>query len=429
MNEAILINRYFAQNKLSVQIARVVRGPAVYLGVLNVTGMRIRQLESRLPDIEALLTATRARRGVYVPALVRYDPEAVALEITRPDPKTLPWRWLRAKRPMTALLGERTTARGQTVVGWRLDNPATPHALVAGMTGSGKSNLLSVILLTLMASTPPSDLRIVVVDMKGDLASLYRAPHVSFYASTPDAAAEAIHAVHALMERRARSYAVLLVIDEAARLAMIDGQLGKKIRERLVDIAQIGRSRRVHLLAATQHPNDKAIAYLVKANLPARFVGAVGDAAASVTALGVANANAHKLPGRGAFLIRMAGRTQRIQAWRILPTDARAAVNKLLAAYGEEKENIFHGIPSLRQLNPQPKIVSAPAPAEQKSPSDLAEIFARYARGTHLRHGDGWLMAAATALNGGVRPSGNRYRTLRKQVLSEAAKHGYQIES
>ena len=417
MNEPQIAAAFLASRKIPVAVTGVIRGPATYLMLLAPqVAFKVRELTRIIPDLEAYLATMRAHAGIETPVLVRYDERAVALEISRPDPRVLRWRWLMAKQPMIALLGERITRRGARVVHWDMRDPATPHALVAGTTGSGKSNLIHVALLSLMAATPPGALRILIADMKGDLGGLKNAPHVARFVTDPVDALSLIRDAQYAMNDDARPYRILLVVDEAARLSLHDRKLAHDARAALSDIAQVGRSRGVHMLASTQHPNDAAVAYLMKANLPLRIVGVVNDAQASVVSLGVANANAHKLPGRGAFLIRAGGHIFNMQAWLVTRDVIAQAVQKLRQKWPTER----HG-----RVIPMP---TAPRPQPQPQPQSLDEVLAQYARDGVLHHGSGWLMTAATLMNDGKRPTGNRYVALKRRIIEYAKRHGYAVE-
>ncbi|MFL4475542.1 FtsK/SpoIIIE domain-containing protein, partial [Paeniglutamicibacter sp. MACA_103] len=171
-----------------------------------------------------------------------------------------------------AVIGD--TAEGQLQLDLDADGP---HLLVAGTTGSGKSELLRSLVLGLAAGSGPDALSFMLVDFKGGatLAPLCRLPHVQNFVSDLDAAAgerildllghelhrrEAFLADHAatdhrdyLRSRTATDPALpklVVLIDEFRVFAT---ELPQAL-ERVVHIATVGRSLGIHLVLSTQRP-------------------------------------------------------------------------------------------------------------------------------------------------------------------------------
>ncbi|MEZ5382190.1 MAG: FtsK/SpoIIIE domain-containing protein [Microthrixaceae bacterium] len=198
-----------------------------------------------------------------------------------------------------------------TTVALGADGPVTidlrrdgPHALVAGTTGAGKSELLRTLVAALALSHSPRRLNFVFVDFKGGtgMGPLARLPHVAGMITDLDVTeAERLRlGLEAEVERRLRLLAeagvenlsalerhsphappaIVLIIDEFAALA----RQAPAILEGIVDLAQRGRSLGLHLVLATQRPRG-VISDAVRANTNLRLVARMADAEESIDVL------------------------------------------------------------------------------------------------------------------------------------------------
>lgn len=244
-------------------------------------------------------------------------------DLTTVTPALLAAHWSQQSASMTAVpVG--TTAAGPLYVDLTVDGP---HALIAGSTGSGKSELLRALVLSLAASQPPDRLSMVLIDYKGGaaFAECARLPHACAVITDLDSSTtrRALVSIGAELRRREAAFArarvadlaayhasdetvrdpiarLVLVVDEFASLAdelpgFLDGLLG---------IAQRGRSLGVHLILATQRPAGIVSADM-RANMPLRIALRVTEPAESVDVIGIdAAARIPKShPGRGFALL------------------------------------------------------------------------------------------------------------------------------
>lgn len=208
-----------------------------------------------------------------------------------------------------------------------------PHALIAGTTGSGKSELLQGLVAGLAATCPPSDLAFVLIDYKGgaSFGACAGLPHVSGLVTDLDShltervllslAAELRRREAVLAGVAAKDIAayrarprdavagldplpyLVIVIDEFAALAL---ELPRFL-EGLVGVAGRGRSLGVHLILATQRPSG-VISPEIRANTSLRVALRMTDAAESIDVIGTAGAASisSATPGR-AYLNRTGG--------------------------------------------------------------------------------------------------------------------------
>lgn len=277
--------------------------------------------QQRLGGVEAVLDDIAARVAQHrrgpVKLRLRHQPSP-AIEAPHPQPQGLSWKAIAmGGPPSTATLGVSYGGGRPDLV--RLSFDDTPHVLVAGTTGSGKSTLLRSLLCTLAWRTPPDLLALRLVDLKNEaLVPFGGLPQAIGTGFCDRSAAQQVAAVEAELDRRIAhggnaAQRLVLVVDELA-------QLDETAKTRLGRILALGRSRRVHVVAATQHPTKQTVGE--KANFPLRLVGRVGDASASALCCGRPGAGAEQLPGRGAFVL-VDGDVTRFQAADF--TDAVAA--------------------------------------------------------------------------------------------------------
>jgi DNA segregation ATPase FtsK/SpoIIIE, S-DNA-T family len=185
-----------------------------------------------------------------------------------------------------------------------------PHALVAGMTGAGKSELLQSLIASLAVRHPPGRLTFLLIDYKGGAAfkECAELPHTVGLVTDLDEhlTQRALVSLNAELQRRERILrgasakdladmerrdpedappSLAIVIDEFATLAkevpdFIDG---------IVDVAQRGRSLGVHLVLATQRPGG-IVSENIRANTNLRIALRVSDPAESTDVIGVQDA-------------------------------------------------------------------------------------------------------------------------------------------
>jgi len=233
------------------------------------------------------------------------------------------------------------------VVGVDADGPVVldldrdgPHALVAGTTGSGKSELLVSWVLALAREHPPRDLGFLLVDFKGgaSFGPLARLPHVVGMVSDldPVSAARAVASLRAELRRReeqlalhgARSIAELprgalsrlvIVVDEFAALVSLDAALHSVFS----DLAARGRSLGLHLIVCTQRPSG-VVRESVLANITLRICLRVLDSADSAAVIGHGGAARLRADQRGRGLRAAPDAGSAVQFALSSPNDAEA---------------------------------------------------------------------------------------------------------
>jgi DNA segregation ATPase FtsK/SpoIIIE-like protein len=204
-------------------------------------------------------------------------------------------------------------------------NPLTPHALIAGTTGSGKTNAQRLIVYDLASQNEPDGVCLILIDTRKrgigwqPFANL---PHLLHPIITDDTTAlRALAWAVAEMDRRAkekRSTPRLFVgIDEAQAL-LEQEQFVKPIS----DLSAVGREFGVHVILSAQNPTAAQLGDSnVKRNLTVRLVGRVDSPTAANVATGQSDTGAHLLTGAGDMLLIKPDETRRITAALVTEND------------------------------------------------------------------------------------------------------------
>ncbi len=234
--------------------------------------------------------------------------------------------------PGTAILGLDTEGIPLLV---RLASPDVTHILIAGTTGSGKTEVARTILASLIYFQRPREVQLLLVDPKGNAFKLFLGlPHLlGDIVKTVEETLNRLRWLEAEMERRQDEEItrprIVLVLDELADLLM---QGGQEMQVHLTRLAQRGRSAGISIIVCTQKPTASAIGSLVKANFPVRLVGKVTSAEEARVATGLGGTGAERLGGRGDFVLVAAGEVVRFQAAFLAAEDYGAFRDYVIAS-------------------------------------------------------------------------------------------------
>ena len=220
------------------------------------------------------------------------------------------------------------------IVGIDFSSSDSPHLLIAGLTGSGKSIALETILLGLCRSHPPARLRLALIDPKGtELNEFEDDDHLlGVIGYDPEDAIELLDSAVEEMQRRRQAFRSVkaralpeynskvppqdvlpwwvLVLDEYADLTS-DKEDRKRIEQSLQRLSQKARASGIHVIVATQKPAAEVISTTVRSNLPAQLALRVKTATDSRIVMDEGGAEA--LAGKGDALFKTARRTVRVQ--------------------------------------------------------------------------------------------------------------------
>jgi hypothetical protein len=187
-----------------------------------------------------------------------------------------------------------------------------PHALVAGVTGSGKSETLRTILYSLARRCTPDELKLIVVDPHSELTAFDNLRHLAGpIARSPDEIARALTFAHqTFLNRRAnniRDDVRLVVVIDESNLALADPRLMALVEQ----LAAESRKFKVNLIIGAGRATKAELGTL-PTSLANKFVGYVTSARDSAYLAGP-GLQCHRLTGQGDFLHVAPNRTERFQ--------------------------------------------------------------------------------------------------------------------
>jgi DNA segregation ATPase FtsK/SpoIIIE, S-DNA-T family len=333
---------------VEAHVVRAVVGPRVTRYELRLgSGVKVGKVRNLQQDIAYALAATEVRILAPIPGK-----SAVGVEVpnTRPAKVTLGdvFQAYPDANDWTLPVGLGKDISGRAVF---FDLSEMPHLLVAGTTGSGKSVMLNGLLTSLLLTTDPRQVKMVLIDPKRvELSQFGRVPHlITPVVTDVKKAANALAWAVAEMERRyevlekigVRSVEgyndraetqmpyVVVVIDELADLMM---QAGAKVEDAIIRLAQKARAVGIHIVVATQRPSVDVITGMIKANVPSRIAFAVSSQVDSRVILDSPGAEA--LLGMGDMLYKpvSAARPSRVQGAFISEVEVERVVSATVEA-------------------------------------------------------------------------------------------------
>ena len=281
--------------KADVKVINIVPGPTVTRYELEVpSGVKVNQIETRSKDIEyELASIGHVRIEAPIPGK-----RAVGIEVPNEKKGIVSLRevvesdeYRNSKSSMTAALG--VDIGGKSVC---CNLEKVPHLLIGGQTGSGKSACMNGLIVSLLYSASPDDLRFILIDPKRVEFSKYsHMPHLLFdnIVTEPNDAYSALKWASNEMERRYMLMAkygcsnlamynalpdvktgksdkmahIIIIIDELADLMLSTAK--HEIEERIKVISAKARAAGIHLIIATQRPSSDVLTGTIKANMTA----------------------------------------------------------------------------------------------------------------------------------------------------------------
>ena len=340
---------------IEIESIKATVGPTVTLyEIVPKAGVRVAKIQNLENDIMLSLSATGIRIIAPMPGK-----GTVGIEVPNEKPQVVSMHSVIAsKRFQEEQKMRLPVAIGRTITNevFMFDLAKTPHLLVAGATGQGKSVAINAILTSLLYKKHPAELKFVLVDPKMVEFTPYKALSRHYLAAMPEVEEKdiiitdcdkVINTLNSLVIEMENRYKLLMdagvrnledyndkfvkrrlnpekliadslhhqflpyiviVIDEYGDFIM---QAGKQVETPIARITQKARAVGMHMILATQRPSVNIVTGVIKANIPTRIALRTQSVIDSRTVLDTKGAE--QLIGRGDMLYSANGNVTRIQ--------------------------------------------------------------------------------------------------------------------
>lgn len=328
---ALVIEQTLRSFGVQAKVVEVSVGPTVVQYALSISvGTKVSKVRNLANDLALALAAPASTVRIEAPIP---GTSLVGVEAPNPTPNFVYAKEVINKLKQETDKYELPLVLGKDVSGKVIihDLAKLPHLLVAGATGTGKSVGINSILLGLLMTKSPDELRLILVDPKTvEMMPYDGIPHLLTPVITDmDLVVNSLQWATEEMSRRYRilkqvgvrkiteynqkmgytamSY-IVIVIDEMADLML---SAGVDVETRIVRLAQMSRAVGIHLILATQRPSVNVITGLIKANVPGRIAFSVTTAIDSRVIID--QVGAESLLGNGDMLFKSPERPKPIR--------------------------------------------------------------------------------------------------------------------
>lgn len=324
-----VLHQVFKDFGLEGRVVAINPGPAVTQYEMEIkSGTRLSKISSIHSEIALALAAKDVRIQAPIPGK-----STIGIEIPNKVTSMVTVREILEQIPKSKADSKLMVTLGRDIMGrpQYCEINKTPHLLVAGSTGSGKSVCINSIIVSILMRAKPDEVKLVLVDPKKVELSMYNGvPHLLAPVVTdPKKANIALKKIVVEMEHRYDMFSntstkniagynayidkknetlpeeekirklpyIVVIIDELADLMLV---AAKEVEDSIMRITQMARAAGIHLIVATQRPSTDVITGVVKANIPSRISFAVSSSIDSRTILDMTGAE--KLLGKGDML-------------------------------------------------------------------------------------------------------------------------------
>ncbi len=401
-DRARVLEKTFAEFGFKVKVVEVETGPVISQYEIELeAGLRLAKITNLADDLAIALRVPSVRIVAPIPGK-----NSVGIEVPNTTRQMVRLREVIEETQAKARTMKIPIFLGKDVAGnpMVVDMASMPHLLIAGRTGTGKSVCLNSIIVSMLMTRRPDEVRMLMIDPKMVELTPYKSlPHLMHPVVTDMKKAEAIlaWAVDKMEERYAMLAKVgvrhltqynalgreeilkrmapeteeeaaaipstmpfiVMIADEIADMMMT---AGKEIEQYIIRLAQKSRAVGIHLILATQKPTVDVITGLIKSNLPARIAFQVASRTDSRVVLD--EMGAERLLGNGDMLFLSPGTSQILRGQGTFLSDDE--INRVMAAIGTSEPQY-----AAELVNLQPAPSGDAAKGGGASPKDKDELY------------------------------------------------------
>jgi S-DNA-T family DNA segregation ATPase FtsK/SpoIIIE len=398
---ARVLEKTFTEFGFKVKVVEIETGPVISQYEIELeAGLRLAKITNLADDLAIALRVPSVRIVAPIPGK-----NSVGIEVPNTTRQMVRLREVIEETQAKSRTMKIPIYLGKDVAGnpMVVDMASMPHLLIAGRTGTGKSVCLNSIIVSMLMTRRPDEVRMLMIDPKMVELTPYKSlPHLMHPVVTDMKKAEAILAW--AVEKMEERYALLAKVgvrhltqynalgrdelikrinpasdEEAAAIpttmpfiVMIADEIadmmmtaGKEIEAHIIRLAQKSRAVGIHLILATQKPTVDVITGLIKSNLPARIAFQVASRTDSRVVLDECGAD--KLLGNGDMLFLSPGTSQILRGQGTFVSDDE--INRVMGAIGTSEPQYAA---ELVNLQPAP---SGDAPKGGGSPKDKDDLY------------------------------------------------------
>ena len=377
-NNIVILERVLKDFGIIGKVVEVNSGPSVTQYELEIqSGTKL----SRLLSINREISLALAKKDVRIQAPIP-GKSTVGIEIANDTTSPVTLREILETVPSNKVNSKLLVALGKNIMGNSIycEIDKTPHLLVAGATGSGKSVCINCMIASILMRTKPDEVKLMMVDPKKVELSMYNGiPHLMMPVVTdPKKASVALQKIVNEMESRYDLFSdknvkniatynewvekqnahlpedakikkmpyIVVIVDELADLMLV---ASKEVEDSIMRITQMARAAGIHLIIATQRPSTDVITGVVKANIPSRISFAVSSSIDSRTILDMMGAE--KLLGKGDMLFLPMGENapQRVQGAYVSDEELQRLVDYTVSQQKAQYDERFMNLSSAKE--------------------------------------------------------------------------------
>lgn len=385
--KAKILEKTFADFGFNIRVVEIQTGPVIAQFEVELeAGLRLSRITGLADDLAVALRVPSVRIVAPIPGK-----NTVGVEVPNNERQLVRLREVMEEAANSAAAMRIPIFLGQDVSGhpMTVDLSSLPHLLIAGRTGTGKSVCLNSIIVSILMTRRPDEVRMLLIDPKMvELSQYANIPHLMHPVVTDMRKAEAIlgWAVEKMEERyqllaragvrhvsvynqlgeeelmdRIRPVDdlerqqipthmpyIVIVADEMADLMMT---AAKEVEAHIIRLAQKSRAVGIHLVLATQKPTVDVITGLIKSNLPARICFQVASRTDSRVVLDEMGAD--KLLGNGDMLFLWPGTSLLLRGQGTYLGDDE--ITRVIDAVSTTEPQFVTELVQLKASEPQPE--------------------------------------------------------------------------